>query len=98
MSWDGLLNRTECVASTGAEMPPLGVLGFTTPRLSHPSHRGLVHLGHLPARGDLPATEEASRELERGCGKGPGVTGQERMYSHCQRAGLDGILERNAYL
>lgn len=70
MAWDGLLNRTELVTSTGAEMPLLGVLGFTTPRLSHLNHGDLVQFGHLPAREDLPVPKEASRELERDFGKG----------------------------
>lgn len=39
MAWDGLLSRTEHVPSTGAEMPAVGVLGFTTPRLSHLNQR-----------------------------------------------------------
>lgn len=31
------------------------------------------------------------QELKSDFGEEPGVTGQERMASHCQREGLDGI-------
>lgn len=44
----------------------------------------------------LPVRKRAPRELERDLAQGPGVIGQDRMASHCQRAELDLVLGRNS--